>query len=197
MTDATPEPERNVCMSRGRKRRRQSVKPVRRDADLGDLAYRAQHTAVPGSGPAIQHSDKQVQDARGRIGSPFVVNDTLRALYNNGTIDDAELAAGRQFEEDFRLAQIDPLRAPDLSRVPGQGGSEITTATCKAKDRVWEALQSVGGFRSSLGRVLWHVLGEGMSLRQYAESSGGVLRNQTISALLKGALEIISTPKNS
>lgn len=184
-------------MSRRRQRRSRPVGADSYPEGIEPSRYRGQHTAVPGAGPAIERSDKQVQDIHGGIGNPFVVNDTLRALYRNGTIDDAQLAAGRQFEEDFRLARIDPLKAPDLSRVPGQGGSEITTATCDAKDRVWAALQRVGGLRSMAGRVLWHVLGEGMSFRDYVKSGGGITSHGAVSTALQIALEIISTPKRS
>lgn len=177
---------------------RRNRKPARngaqRDVELVDLHYRAQHVAVYGSGPVIERCDKQQQDAQGNIGSPFIVTDTLRALHRNGTIDDALLATGRQFEEDFRRARFDPLRCADMARIPGLGGGD-PVGDQDAKDRVWDALQRVGGLGSCLAGVLCDVLGKGMSLRQYVTVGGGYMRHQTASVLLKAALEVISAPK--
>ena len=61
------------------------------------------------------------RDPEGRIVVHHRVVDTLGRMLQAGTIDAAMHDAGRAFQRSFVLAQLDPLRAADLLRVPGNG----------------------------------------------------------------------------
>ena len=75
------------------------------------------------------------------------------------------------------------------------GGGEIGIHALDAKERIWEALERVGGLTSSLGQILWHVLGEGRTLSEYVRHGESTMRAETASALLRGALEVLAAPK--
>ena len=61
------------------------------------------------------------KDPGGRLVVRDRVVDTLGRMLKAGTIDGAMHDAGREFQRSFVLAQLDPLRAVDLLRVPGSG----------------------------------------------------------------------------
>ncbi len=62
--------------------------------------------------------------------------------------------AGREFQRSFILAQLDPLRAADLLRVPGCGREpEPGDTTLAARRRVHRALLALGGHDSPAGSL--------------------------------------------
>ena len=71
-------------------------------------------------GPLVLEEVRE-KDPEGRIVVHHRVVDTLARMRQAGTIDAAMLDAGREFQRSFILAQLDPLRAVDLLRVPGSG----------------------------------------------------------------------------
>ena len=94
------------------------------------------------------------KDPEGRIVVHHRVVDTLARMRQAGTIDAAMLDAGREFQRSFILAQLDPLRAVDLLRVPGSGREpEPGNVQQAARNRVHRALLALGGPRQP-GRVL-------------------------------------------
>lgn len=131
-------------------------------------------------------------DANGQVSSPYRAVDTLMLMERRGSIDADMRAAGEAFRADFALASLVGLRASDLERVGGCGlGGELPVGHVAelARRRVWAMLQRVGGVGSLAGSCLWHVLGEGCSLREWAtmhgrsrEAAGGIL-SHALSAL--------------
>ena len=160
------------------------------------LHYRQQHPALSDDrAPVVARDDRQIQDAEGRPGDPRRSFDTLAALHRRGSIGDAELAAGRRFEEDFRRAMLDPLRASDLSRIPGQPGADLSEKAHQARAGIERLLQALGGRTSPVGSCVWAVLGEGRSLRDFAQStvfgSGRSMSEKAASWTLIGGLGIL------
>ena len=84
---------------------------------------------------------------------------------------------------------------PCRARAGAPGGGEIGIHALDAKEWIWEALERVGGLTSSLGQILWHVLGEGRTLSEYVRHGESTMRAETASALLRGALEVLAAPK--
>ena len=77
--------------------------------------------------------------------------------------------AGRAFQRDFQFAGLDPIRArPMMVPARGRGGSEVTEGQLDAKRRVHRALEALGGIGSPAGSCIWHVLGCGRSIREWA-----------------------------
>ena len=81
--------------------------------------------------------------------------------------------AGDDFHALFRLAQLDPLASPDLRRVP-QGVRELPASARaeEARRRVWAALKVLGGPASPAGACVWHVVGCGWTLKEWALRAG-------------------------
>jgi hypothetical protein len=104
--------------------------------------------------------------------------------------------AGRKFERQFTLAQLDPLRAPDVRRVPGNGReADPGDTSLAAREQVHHALLALGGHDGAMGSVIWHVLGCGCSLREWTLRrawGGQPLRPEQATGVLIAALDLLS-----
>ena len=68
------------------------------------------------------------------------------------TIDQAMHDAARDFQAAFILAQLDPLRALPVLRVPGTGRQpELNERQLHARRRVHEMMAALGGISSPAG----------------------------------------------
>ena len=136
------------------------------------LEYRLQHAALEGdAGPTVERFGRQIPDSEGRPGNPHRVYDTLAALHRNGSIDDDALAAGRRFEEDFRLAGLNSLHARDLARLSGGVAGDLNDAMLAGRERTGRAMKALGGHASPAGAALWSVLGMGQTIKEFAQAS--------------------------
>jgi len=126
----------------------------------------------------VEQLDRPIADAAGHPGRPYRAVDTLMVMERRGSITAAMRQAGEDFRSRFAVAQLDPLRALDLShlriaeprlRREGDGpGARIEAA----RGTVWRAVQAVGGIASPAGSCLWHVLGWEQSLKEWAQGQG-------------------------
>jgi hypothetical protein len=105
--------------------------------------------------------------------------------------------AGEDFRNRFAYAQLDPLRALDLSRMRfgeqnSRGEREAPGLRIESSRRaVWGAIQAVGGIASPGGSCLWHVLGWSRSLKEWALEqgwSGRRVSQEAASGILVAAL---------
>jgi hypothetical protein len=110
--------------------------------------------------------------------------------------------AGEDFRARFTVAQLDPLRAVDLSMLrmgergvrPDREGPGLRIEA--ARGAVWRAVQAVGGLGSPAGSCLWHVVGWELSVKQWALTqgwSGRRVSQEAASGILiatLGALEV-------
>ena len=149
-------------------RRRQSQKQPN---ELLISSARLQHGAVE-LVPAI------VADAAGRPGRPYRALDTLMVMERRGSISAGMRQAGEDFRRRFAQAQLDPLRALDLSRLslgdkPSRRGDHAPGLRVEAaRAAVWRAIGAVGGIASPAGSCLWHVIGWECSLKEWAQGQG-------------------------
>ena len=133
-----------------------------------------------------------------RAGSWSTTGWSIRSarMLKSGTIDAAMLDAGREFQRSFILAQLDPLRAVDLLRVPGSGREpEPGHVQQAARNRVHRALLALGGHDSPAGSCAWHVLGCGRSVREWAlrQGWGGrPVRQEQAQGMLVAALGLLA-----
>lgn len=150
----------------------------------------------------IEVSTHPIADQAGRPARPYRLVDTLQIMERRGSITAAMRQAGADFRARFAQAQLDPLRAIDLSRL--RLGERSTRRDREApglrieaaRRAVWVAIQSVGGIASPAGSCLWHVLGWERSLKEWALEQGWNGRRvsqEAASGILAAALGALET----
>ena len=144
-----------------------------------------------------------IADAAGRPARPYRAIDTLTIMERRGSITAGMRQAGEDFRRRFALAQLDPLRALDLSRLtlgdkPERRGDEHVPGQRAeaARVAVWRAVRAVGGIASPAGSCLWHVVGWERSLKEWAQEQGWAGRRvspEAASGILIAALGALET----
>ena len=113
------------------------------------------------------------KDPDGRIVYHHRTVDTLGKMLRTGTIDQAMYDAAKDFQAAFIIANLDPLRALPILRVPGTGREpELNERQLDARRRVHEAMAALGGISSPAGSCVWHVIGLQRSVREWAMRQG-------------------------
>ena len=126
----------------------------------------------------VERLERPIADESGRPGRPYRAVDTLGTMERRGSITAGMRQAGEDFRVRFAIAQLDPLRAPDWSRLRVGGSARFRTADEPglriegARDAVWRAIRAVGGIGSPAGSCLWHVVGWERSLKEWALGQG-------------------------
>jgi len=126
----------------------------------------------------VELLERTIGDSAGRPSRPYRAVDTLAIMERRGSITAGMRLAGEAFRGRFTVAQLDPLRALDLSRLRlGERSlrpeGEAPGLRIEAARRgVWRAIQAVGGIASPAGSCLWHVLGWERSLKEWAFEQG-------------------------
>jgi hypothetical protein len=150
----------------------------------------------------VERLERPIADESGRPARPYRAIDTLAAMERRGSITAGMRQAGEDFRARFATAQLDPLRARDLSR-PRDGGSSKVRAGDEpglriegAREAVWHAILAVGGLGSPAGSCLWHVVGWERSLKEWALEqgwSGRRVSQEAASGILIAALGALET----
>ena len=139
---------------------------------------------------------RQIADAAGSIGQPWLTQiGMLYRLEERGTISPAMVQAGERFAQLFYCASLDPLKAADMSRIPGVGRPrDLPSMVESAQRRVHAAMLSLGGHGSPAAELAWHCLGLGRSLQDWArrEGWGGKpIRHESATLVLIDALAVL------
>src|SRR5204862_7023090 len=140
-------------------------------AESSPTPERAQH------GP-IERLPGAIADAAGKPSRPYRAVDTLAIMERRGSISAGMREAGEDFRARFAVAQLDPLRALDLThlRVAETGPRQERDAPGPrieaARRSVWRTIQAVGGIASPAGSCLWHVLGWERPVKELALEQG-------------------------
>jgi hypothetical protein len=99
--------------------------------------------------------------------------DTLGKMLRAGTITPEMHDAAKDLEAAFIVANLDPLRALPILRVPGTGRDpDLNARQLHARRRVHKALEALGGISSPAGSCVWHVVGLQRSVREWAIRQG-------------------------
>src|SRR5437773_6837706 len=98
----------------------------------------------------VELVERPIADESGRPSRPYRAVDTLAAMERRGSITGGMRQAGEDFRARFAVAQLDPLRAPDLSRPRERGASRVTADEAGmriegARGTVWRGSEAVGG----------------------------------------------------
>ena len=115
--------------------------------------------------------------------------DTIDRMRKAGTITTAMHDAARDFQAHFIIAAYDATPPRHMIRVSGGGWTNnLTDNQIAARNRVARALGTLGGIGSPGGSCIWHVVGLGFSLREWALQQGwagrSVHHNQATGALV-------------
>jgi len=108
------------------------------------------------------------------------------SLYQRGAITKEQVLAAERFREAFRLAQLDPLRAPDLERVPSGVHREIMpgVVALRARRQVQATIAGLGGISRTVGSCAWHVIGLEWSVRRWARERHGIAPTTAVGVLI-------------
>lgn len=169
-------------MSRGK------AKQARRADEFSPTAERY------AQGP-IERIERTIADEDGRPSRPYRAMDTLTLMLRKSTITPAMHQAGEDFRVIFLTAQLNSLRATDLTRLP-QGMRELpmSLAQAEARKKIWLALKALGGFSAPAGSCVWHVVGCEWTLKDWALRqgwNGRPLSPEAASGILIGSLGVL------
>jgi hypothetical protein len=126
---------------------------------------------------------RELIDAAGQVSTPWRVVPLLETMAARGAITADMRVAGDAFHINFRLAQLDGLRAASLLRAGG-GGVAGVNGNERARKAVNAAIDKLGGGRAPAASCVWHVLGEEWSLRRWAAEFGRGSANEAAGVLI-------------
>jgi hypothetical protein len=140
----------------------------------------------------VERLKQPIADEAGRPVRPYRAVDTLTAMLRKGTITPAMHQAGEDFHALFMTAQLEPLRAADLNRLPdGIRDLPMSLRQAEARKEIWRIVKTLGGVASPAGSCLWHVVGAAATLKEWALHhgwNGRALSPEAASGVLIGAL---------
>jgi hypothetical protein len=145
--------------------------------------------------------DRELEEVRekdpdGRIVYHHRTVDTLGKMLKAGTITQEMHDAAKDFEAAFIVANLDPLRALPVLRVPGTGREpDLNERQLHARRRVHKAMQALGGISSPAGSCVWHVVGLQRSVREWAMRQGWggrPVRQEQAQGILVAALGMLA-----
>ena len=143
-----------------------------------------------------QLEEVREKDPDGRIVYHNRTVDTLGKMLRAGTIDQAMYDAAKDFQAAFIIANLDPIRALPILRVPGNGRErELNERQLDARRRVHKALRALGGISSPAGSCVWHVVGLQRSVREWAIRQGWAgrpVRQEQAQGILIAALGMLA-----
>ena len=136
------------------------------------------------------------KDPEGRIVYHHRTVDTFGKMLRSGTISQEMYDAAKDLQAAFVVANLDPLRAIPILRVPGTGREpDLNERSLDARRRVHEAMQALGGISSPAGSCVWHVVGLQRSVREWAirQGWGGrLVRQEQAQGILVAALGMLA-----
>ena len=113
-----------------------------------------------------------------------------------GTITQEMHDAAKDFQAAFIVAQLDPLRALPVLRVPGTGREpELNERQLDARRRVHKSLEALGGLSSPAGSCVWHVVGLQRSVREWSFRKGWggrTVKQEQAQGILMAALGMLA-----
>src|SRR5689334_19061620 len=131
-------------------------------------------------------SPKTVKDTHGAPAQPYRAVDTIETLLRRGTITREMAAAADKFREAFRAAHMDPLRAAEMGRVPGNYAKSRLThlhGLDASSTRRWMRL---GGEGSLAASAVWARSRARGPVSGWSESMTGLSRTDRSRGVLLG-----------
>ena len=139
------------------------------------LTIRARGAGRSAELPRRELEEVRELDPDGRIVVHGRLVDSLGRMRRSETIDRAMYDAARAFQAAFTIANLDPIRAAAILRVPGTGPEpDLNERQLDARRRVHAAMQALGGINSPAGSCVWHVVGCGAASASGPSVEAGV-----------------------
>lgn len=152
--------------------------------------------AIPPTPERAQHDpvdalDQTIADDLGNISRPWRVRDILMSLEVRGAITAEMRQAGEDFRLHFRNAQLDGLRAADVSRPIVSGGrhQDHRLENRMARRFLDDARVLLGGNVSPMWSIMQDVIGRELPIRKWCE--GRPYRPEEATGILIAALSRI------
>ena len=146
--------------------------------------------------PQRELEEVREKDPDGRIVLHHRTVDTLGKMLRSGTISQEMHDAAKDFQAAFIVANLDPLRALPILRVPGTGRDpDLNDRQLLARRRVHKSLEALGGISSPAGSCVWHVIGLQRSVREWAMRQGWAgrpVRQEHAQGILVAALGMLA-----
>jgi hypothetical protein len=165
-------------------------------AERADEVASALSPQKPARPSGRQLEDIREADPDGRIVVHHRTVDTLGKMLRSGTITQEMHNAARGFQAAFIVANLDPIRALPILRVPGNGREpDLNERQLDARRRVHDALQALGGISSPAGSCVWHVVGLQRSVREWGMREGWndrPVRQEQAQGILVAALGVLA-----
>ena len=146
------------------------AKRRKRTAKGKTRSLRAQASRLPGGRKAelVREADPD-----GRPVTHARAVDTIDRMRKAGTITRAMHDAARDFQAHFTIAAYDATPPRHMIRVSASRRERtLSDNQIAARERVYRALEALGGIASPGGSCVWSVAGLGHSLREWALSQG-------------------------
>jgi hypothetical protein len=135
-------------------------------------------------------------DPDGRFVVHHRVVDTLGRMLKSGTITPEMHNSAKDFQAAFIVANLDPIGARPVLRVPGTCREpDLSERQLGARRRVHKALEALGGISSPAGSCVWHVVGLQRSVREWAMRqgwNGRPVRHEQAQGILIAALGMLA-----
>lgn len=153
-----------------------------------------------GPAMAIRNGNRAVEVVErkidGKVCRLSIVVTTLRTMYRKGSITEEMYNAGIDFKINYDFSGLEPLRAQDISRIPGGGynDGEISAVT-DAKNFVFQCWRILGNKNTIMSRAVTLVIGREVSLRDMAVETGH--NAHFWSGAVMSALELLVEKKDS
>jgi hypothetical protein len=116
----------------------------------------------------ISRDAAQLADSAGLIGVPWRAEGLLARLERHGDIGRRERSAGEEFARLFHVAHLDPLKAHDMAAERVVATHRGQHSTERARHRIGDALDTLGGLDSLCGSCAWHILGGGITIAEWS-----------------------------
>jgi hypothetical protein len=143
-----------------------------------------------------QLEEVREKGSEGRIVVHHRTVDTLGKMLRAGTITPEMHDAARDLQAAFIVANLDPLRALPILRVPGTGRDlDLNDRQVCARRRVHKAMAALGGISSPAGSCVWQVVGLQRSVREWAMRQGWggrPVRQEQAQGILVAALGMLA-----
>jgi hypothetical protein len=115
---------------------------------------------------------------------------------DTGTITPEMHDAAKDFQASSIVANLDPIWALPITRVPGNPREpDLNERQLDARRRVHKALEALGGISSQAGSCVWHVVGLQRSVREWAIRQGWrgrPVRQEQAQGILVAALGVLA-----
>ena len=138
-----------------------------------EASRRAIGLVVPHGSSRRELEEVREVDPDGRIVVHHRTRRFARSMRKSGAIDAGHVRRSTRLPGRLHVANLDPLRALSILRVPGTGREpDLNERQLDARRRVHAAMRVLGGIASPAGSCVWHVVGLQRSVREWAMRQG-------------------------